>query len=112
VYSVVADDSRITNFTTSNNYVDLTALPPLEAFHHPSVTRTATGFNVSSLTQGQWETLDSLDTGYTYTSANSLGVKIYSRQCILIYGMNISEDEANFNDTDSANFCNLLNQKA
>lgn len=65
VYSVVADDPRITNFTTSNNYVLLTALPPINAFHHPIVTKTPTGFEVNSLTQGQWETLDDLDTGYT-----------------------------------------------
>lgn len=100
----------------SNQYVDCKSSPVSgEVFHLPNIsntTKTASGQTVLEMTtfsQGKWETLDAADTGYTYTSASELGTKMLSRQCTMIKGEGLWQ--TNFS-VDMQDFCAEANAQA
>jgi hypothetical protein len=62
------------------------------------------------LAQAFWDTLDDADTAFASTSAKELGVKMASRQCILITGAGFSNSSAVFNVTDAPSFCAIANK--
>lgn len=56
--------------------------------------------------------MDGMDTGFVQTSANDLGIKMMSRQCVLIKGKGETKGEAPFDKTDAPMFCKQINSDA
>lgn len=98
----------------TNEYVDLSAEPLInEDFHLPNITVEGGGkIKVTTYTQGAWDALDELDTGFSPNSAEELGTKLASRQCILIHGAGMPNSTVNFNITDAPDFCKMTNMQA
>ncbi len=63
---------------------------------------------VTTYSQCNWDSLDNVDSGFTYTSATEIATKMYSRQCILINGAGFSNTTADFNVTDAPQFCSQV----
>ena len=63
---------------------------------------------VTTYSQCNWDSLDNLDSGFTYTSATEIATKMYSRQCILINGAGFSNTTTDFNVTDAPQFCSQV----
>lgn len=99
----------------SNEYVLLAGSPITgQDFHLPVITQdpVAKEISVTTYVEGNWDSLDDFDTGFSSTSANELGTKLASRQCLLMNGANYTADQAQFNVTDAPQFCQMTNIEA
>jgi hypothetical protein len=98
----------------SNQFVQLSSLPPFGEFHLPAMSNDSSDPTVRHLTtyaQCSWELLDGLDTGFISTSATEIGTKMMSRQCSYIRGVGIAKADAPFS-LDDPNFCAEVNAQA
>jgi hypothetical protein len=114
----IADKNAFTShglkLHVTNNYVELSSLPPFGEFHLPNITVDASDSkqrNLPTYSQGYWELLDKFDTGFVSVSATEIGTKMMSRQCAYIRGIGIPESSAPFS-LDDPNFCAQMNQQA
>mmetsp|Transcript_19201 Transcript_19201/g.44154 ORF Transcript_19201/g.44154 Transcript_19201/m.44154 type:complete len:531 (-) Transcript_19201:188-1780(-) len=94
------------NLKVTNAYVDLGGSPVTgKDFHLPNVTTSGKDMTITTYSGCYWndkldEIYDDLDTGFTFTSAQEIGTKLYSRQCTLNVGagknVSFSEDDPDF----------------
>lgn len=100
----------------TNSYVRLSGSPVTgQDFHLPNLTH---GPGQDEVTISTWsecyfndplhEVFEDFDTGFTFTSAQEIGTKLWSRQCTENVGLGM---DANFS-VDDPNFCADTNQKA
>ncbi|CAE8611037.1 unnamed protein product [Polarella glacialis] len=99
----------------TNSYVVLGGSPATgQDFHLPKLTKPAAGkINIGTYSECYWndlvnEVFEDMDTGFTFTSAQEIGTKLYSRQCTLNVGLGLN---ASFSE-DDGDFCAATNQLA
>lgn len=97
---------------SSNEFVDCSSTPITgEEFHLPTISNNTNTKTVMTTTYSQcnWDVGDVEDTGFVYTSANEIGTKLSSRQCLEILGVGKSDVPFSVDDPD---FCMMANQQA
>jgi hypothetical protein len=107
-------DPKVT-LDVDNAYVMLGGSPVTgQDFHLPVVTKPSDkAIKIMTYSQCYWndkllEVLEDFDTGFTFTSAQEIGTKLYSRQCTLNVGLGLN---ASFSE-DDPDFCAQVNQEA
>eukprot|EP00300_Choanocystis_sp_HF-7_P001351 c11092_g1_i2.p1 GENE.c11092_g1_i2~~c11092_g1_i2.p1 ORF type:complete len:597 (+),score=103.96 c11092_g1_i2:1-1791(+) len=95
----------------TNQYVSVSSNPVTGGvFHLPSITpnNQTDVVTITTFTQGSWNKLDNVDTGFVSTSASELATKLASRQCTWI---EVSGQDFNFS-VDDPDFCMQTNMQA
>eukprot|EP00933_Yihiella_yeosuensis_P017944 TRINITY_DN1491_c2_g5_i1.p1 TRINITY_DN1491_c2_g5~~TRINITY_DN1491_c2_g5_i1.p1 ORF type:complete len:533 (-),score=130.51 TRINITY_DN1491_c2_g5_i1:110-1708(-) len=98
----------------TNGYVLLAGSPVTgQDFHLSNITVENKKVSISTFSQCYWndkleELLEDFDTGFTFTSAQEIGTKLYSRQCTLNVGLGL---KTNFSE-DDPDFCAETNKMA
>eukprot|EP00933_Yihiella_yeosuensis_P017942 TRINITY_DN1491_c2_g3_i1.p1 TRINITY_DN1491_c2_g3~~TRINITY_DN1491_c2_g3_i1.p1 ORF type:complete len:533 (-),score=120.53 TRINITY_DN1491_c2_g3_i1:63-1661(-) len=110
----IKEHSPNMDLDVTNAYVLLAGSPVTgQDFHLPNVTTDNNKVSITTFSQCYWndalhEALEDFDTGFTFTSAQEIGTKLYSRQCTLNVGLGL---KTNFSEDDS-DFCAETNKMA
>lgn len=113
--NILASDPRLSDLEikldVTNEFVQLSSLPPFGEYHLPSITKETENVRLlKTYSQNAWS-YDPLDTAFFPESASEIGTKMMSRQCVLIRGANVSKSEAPFS-LDDPDFCAIINEEA
>lgn len=107
--SGVQNDDPKYKVSISNQYANCHSAPDPNINNSTQSKTGKTVLNIDTFAQGSWETLDAEDTGFVYTSAHTISMKLYSRQCTMIKGEGLWH--TNFS-VDMQDFCAMINQNA
>lgn len=98
----------------TNDFVMLGGSPATgQDFHLPNITNKDGVVTIKTYSECYWndiinEAFEDFDTGFTYTSAQEIGTKLYSRQCTANVGLGQQVDFS----VDAPEFCGQTNQMA